>query len=218
MEESLLTRYLNSRPSFIRGFDYDYMKSNRSKQLNNSKKIYGGNMTNIPKSQFIKLLETYHGECCGEIVNEIYQYLHDKFNNICGYNMNPMEINIDEITDLILDLTKQKMNLGDSIPKNRTYNIVHKDGMNDEIFNDISLDLLEEDENIKVDMETTMKLDNDVDINTMTVEDVYEQYVVYNGPKYALYMRYIDKLLNKMETDIDEELIKTIKNKLNKPE
>ena len=208
MEESLLTKYLNSRTYFNKGFTYintDNRSRNMTKNKNNPK-INGGNTTNIPKSEFIKIIESYHDECCDELVTEIHDYLNDKYNNHCGYNMNPMEINIDQIRDLILDLTKQKLNLNDST-KNKSYNIVHRDTMNDEIFNDISVDLLEEDEYAKLDMETTVNLENDINLDTMTVQEVYDKYIYYGSPNYSSYIRYINKLLNKLEDEIDETIM-----------
>lgn len=211
MEESLLTRYLNSRTHFNKGYDFEIGSSSSKNSIKNhpknKSKLYGGNTTNIPRSQFVKMLELYHDDCCGELVNEIYDYLNDKYNNHCGYNMNPMEINIDQIRDLLLDLTKQKFNLSDSIPKNKTYNLIHNDTMNEEVFNDISIDLLEQDEYAKVDMDTTSNLDNDVDLNMLTVEEVFDKYVWYYGPNYESYTKYINKLLDKLGNDIDDELV-----------
>ena len=79
--------------------------------------------------------------------------------------------------------------------------------MNEEVFNDISIDLLEQDEYAKVDMDTTSNLDNDADLNMLTVEEVFDKYVWYHGPNYESYAKYINKLLDKLEDDIDEELV-----------
>lgn len=211
MEESLLTRYLNSRTHFNKGFNFEIENNSFKNHSKNKLKLYGGNTTNIPRSQFVKILELYHDECCGELVNEIHDYLNDKYNNHCGYNMNPMEINIDQIRELLLDLTKQKFDLSDSIPKNKTYNLIHNDTMNEEIFNDISIDLLEQDEYAKVDMDTSTDFINDVDLDMLTVEEVYDKYIWYYGPNYESYVKYINKLLDKLENDIDEELVNKLR-------
>lgn len=214
MEDSLLTKYLNSRHFYDKGVMFQNY-TNQSIKKNNishkSNKIYGGNTASIPKYQLIKIIEEYNNEIVDDLAEHMYNYLHDKFNNKHGYNLNPMEINIDEIKQLILDATKDKMNIDNN--KKRNYNLIHLDSQNDELYNDISLDLLEDNEYAKIDNDYNKETFNsdDVEINTMTVEDVYDQYMVYGSPNYELYKEYITKLMNKLSNDFDENIIDSLK-------
>ena len=219
MEDSLLTKYLNSRHFYDKGImfqNYTNQPIKKNNILHKSNKIYGGNTTSIPKYQLIKIIEEYNNEVVDDLANHMYNYLHDKFNNKHGYNLNPMEINIDEIKKLILDATKDKMNLDNN--KKRNYNLIHLDSQNDELYNDISLDLLEDNEYAKIDNDYNKETFNsdDVEINTMTVEDVYDQYMVYGSPNYELYKEYITKLMNKLSDDFDENIIDSLKKTIDK--
>ena len=219
MEDSLLTKYLNSRHFYDKGImfqNYTNQPIKKNNILHKSNKIYGGNTTSIPKYQLIKIIEEYNNEVVDDLANHMYNYLHDKFNNKHGYNLNPMEINIDEIKQLILDATKDKMNLDNN--KKRNYNLIHLDSQNDELYNDISLDLLEDNEYAKIDNDYNKETFNsdDVEINTMTVEDVYDQYMVYGSPNYELYKEYITKLMNKLSDDFDENIIDSLKKTIDK--
>lgn len=215
MEDSLLTKYLNSRCFYNKGLQFqNTIKKNIKNNIKHNDKIYGGNSTIIPKYQLVKIIEEYHDECCSELTNEIYDYLNDRFNNQCGYNMNPMEINIDEIKKMILDITKKYLKLDDD-NKKTDYNLIHLDKQNDELYNDVSLDLLEDNENAKIDNDINNETYNydDIKINTMTIEEVYDQYIVYGSPGYESYKEYLVKLMNKLEDDIDDVLMDKLRDR-----
>ena len=206
LNNSFLTEYLNNRIFYNKGFNYEQHES-----FNKKPKIYGGNNNDLNEmqiGQFIELIKSIHNNISNKLTNSIAEYLHDKFNNQFGYNITPMEVNIDEIKQLILDSIVDKFNLGNCVHKNRTYNIIHKDFENDELWNDISMDLLEEDENAKY---NTYNLNDDASINTMAIEEVYDKYMVYGSPYYNEYLEYYDNLMNELSHKLDSKTIKNLR-------
>jgi hypothetical protein len=206
LNNSFLTEYLNSRVFYNKGFNYE-----QHENFNKKPKIYGGNNNDSNEmdiKRFVELIKNIHDNISHNLTNSIVEHLHDKFNNQCGYNINSMEVNIDEIKQLILDSIINKFNLGNYVPKNRTYNIIHKDIKNDELWNDISLDLLEEDENAKYNI---YNLSDDATINTMAIEEVYDKYMVYGSPYYNVYLEYYNNLMNELSYKLDSKTINNIR-------
>lgn len=144
---------------------------------------------NIRKNQFISLLYDIHSKNSYELIENITNYLKEK-NEVS-------EVNKSEIDKFLFDNLLLTLRLRHNLNK---YNIIHKDLVNDEQFNEISLDLLEDDENFET------KPDDELALKT--VEEVYEEFIVYGARNEEIYVSYINKICKNLDKILDNSLSK----------
>ena len=102
---------------------------------------------NITKKQLIKLVKKYHDVCKYELLNSVYEFvLNEIYNNMWG----EFSINSEEIDQFLFQFLLKKLHIINEI---NVYPTLIQDVITDESFNEISSDILEENENIYLAMD-----------------------------------------------------------------
>ena len=162
--------------------------SNHNKQNDNYR------YKQINKNQLIKLIRTYHDRSKTELIEELYEYLISEINN----NMwGEFSVNVEELNEFIFQSLLKKLKLIDNL---KNFSIVTQDFITEEIFNEISIDNLEENENID--------LTYDSNQNKITVEKIYDEMVYYS--QNSIYKNYLNSIIDLFKKDFSEEDFKKI--------
>lgn len=149
----------------------------------------------INKNQLIKLIRTYHDRSKTELLEELYEHLISEINNNMWGEFN---VNIEELNEFVFQNLLKKLKL---IDKLKSFSIVTQDFITEEIFNEISIDNLEENENIN--------LTYDSNQNRITVEKIYDEMVYYS--QNSTYKNYINSIIDSFKEDFSEEDFKKIR-------
>lgn len=148
----------------------------------------------INKNQLIKLIRTYHDKSKAELIAELYGYLISEINN----NMwGEFSVNIEELNEFIFQSLLKKLKLIDNL---KNFSIVTQDFITEEIFNEISIDNLEENENLNLEYDSKQ--------NKITVEKIYDEMVYYS--QNSTYKNYLNSIMDLFKEDFSEEDFKKI--------
>lgn len=168
--------------------------SDKINDKNNNKTV------NITKKQLIKLVKKYHDVCKYELLNSVYEFvLNEIYNNMWG----EFSINSEEIDQFLFQFLLKKLHI---INKINVYPTLIQDVITDESFNEISSDILEENENIYLAM--------DKKNNYITVERIYDELVYYDESiikeNYLNYLNDISKLFKQDFSNSDYKKIQKL--------
>lgn len=195
-DTGLLNKYLelkNNEDENIAIFDSNLYRVKSEENRNKSKKKIKGGYINIDKARLKTILYEYHRENCGRLIESIKEALRDN---------SEFEINEDEIDRFLFDNFLNKLTLLDFDFNIYNYNIIHKDVVTEENFNEISEDLLEENENTE--------LRRDFTLNMHTIEEIYDKFMVYNAPNSDVYNAYINNILDRIKENFDNSVYRKI--------
>lgn len=179
-----------------KNFEFKQINKKTSNQISKNTNVKPG-YKNINKKQLINLIKTYHDKCKFNLLNLLHEYL---LNEIC-YNMwGEFSINSENIDDLLFQMLLKKLHIIEDLNLN---SVLFQDITTEENFNEISDDILEENEN------PFLGIDNK--IGYVTIEKIYDEMVYYDGIINQTYQIYLNEISNLFEKDFSESDYKKIK-------
>lgn len=175
--------------------DFDSIISYSKKNISKSKKQnHNYRYKQINKNQLIKLIRTYHDRSKTELIEELYEHLVSEINN----NMwGEFSVNTEELNEFIFQSLLKKLKLINNL---KNFSIITQDFITEETFNEISMDNLEENENVN--------LSYDLKQNKITVEKIYDEMVYYS--QNSTYKNYLNSIIDLFKKDFSEEDFKKI--------
>ena len=175
--------------------DFNPISSHLKKKVSKSKKQNDNyRYKQINKNQLIKLIRTYHDRSKTELIEELYEHLVSEINN----NMwGEFSVNTEELNEFIFQSLLKKLKLINNL---KNFSIITQDFITEETFNEISMDNLEENENVNLSYDSKQ--------NKITVEKIYDEMVYYS--QNSAYKNYLNSIIDLFKKDFSEEDFKKI--------